>query len=232
MQRRPNQNGVRKLIRRTTWVISCLLTLAGIARADTITVQLAQSGGEYVATFDSFNGTPLNGQTQSIDMMFANGQSFHIFNDEGNSSVLSFFGGLSVALQITGGGVCPGDFLTGSSYLLGQNGMPLVAPGPIESACGNSSSVYPAGFVGVTPSPLTALYAEVGGAPAAPYTFYGVHFDLTYPNVPGATVSDGQMSVDLEAGVPEPSSFLLLAVGLGFLVLARHYKPSSTLPMV
>ena len=220
------------MIRRTTWIISCLLALAGIAEADTITVQLTQQSGQYVGTFGGLDGTPLNGQTQSIDMMFANGQSFYIFNDFGNSSVLSIFGGLSVGLQMTGGGVCPGDFLTGSSYLLGQNGVPLVSPGPIESACANSSSVYPAGFVGVTPSPLTALYAEVGGAPLAPYTFYGVHFDLTYPNVPGATVSDGQMRVDLEAGVPEPSSFFLLAVGLGFLVLARYYKPSPTLPLV
>jgi PEP-CTERM motif len=202
-------SGARRIrkMRKYLWII---LLFASSAHADTVTVDLGppqyiSSTGQLDIAFSDLNGTPLDGESQTITILFSGGE--YLYTPDG----YDFDTGL--VLQ-TNGSDCPG-FASGTGTFLGADGTPLFAPIALGSAegCGSSGELA----LGIEFPPLSG-----------PYSAYGFQFDVTYPDDPGATIAAGDLLISFDnpwpevfvEPLPEPPTFVLLSAGLGVLGLA------------
>jgi hypothetical protein len=197
------------MVRRAACIATLLLALAGIAKADSVAVTVDLGPPRFIGSpqevrmmFGGLGGTPVSGQSQSINVLFANGE--WIFGPSGPFDVV-----LNLSTGVAG---CPG-FMNGTGSFLAKDGTLLFNPIQLGSACSSNGSMA----VGIISPPLTG-----------PYSAYGFRFDVTYPTSPGRTVRDGELILsitDRSGGVfveplPEPGTLILLAAGLGILGLA------------
>jgi hypothetical protein len=183
------------------------------AQADssaTVTVSLGppqfiNTLGELITPFGDLNGTPVNGQSESITVLFANRE--FIF-----SPGYDFDAGL--VLQ-TSGVPCSGFFASGTgSFHRSANGAPLFSPIQLGSACGSNGELA----VGIEFPPLTG-----------PYSVYGFQFNVTYPDSPGGSIGQGDLLLSFDnpdpavfiEPLPETATWTLLLAGIALLGLIR-----------
>ncbi|MBV9010248.1 MAG: hypothetical protein JO354_13960 [Verrucomicrobia bacterium] len=134
------------------------------------------------ATFSTFDGTHLNGQTLSLDFSFANNEFARLF------SVTNPSFEVLVTLQTSASRVV--GFLNGTGYLLGQYGTVLGPPQFLGSASGNDGSMS------------AGMFPLLSGEFAPPLDFYGTHFNLLLPNSPRVTITGGELQLLTPGEVP------------------------------
>jgi hypothetical protein len=171
------KNLCRLLPRSIGLLTFCLSTLAwSVAEGTPILIDVGSAPNittHVSATFNDLNGTALQGQTLSLDFLFANGHFARLF------SVTNPQFGILITLNISGSGDV--GFLDGTGFLLDQNGNALGAPEALGSISG--------------PDSLTVgLFPLRSGQFSTPLDFYGVHTDLLLPNSP-FTITGGEFQL-------------------------------------
>lgn len=219
-----------------------VVSFAGTALADPIKVDLGPSHTVTTQTtpysFDDLNGTLLNGEALSVDFSFLNDEFVRIF------SVTSPTFQASIKLQTNSLGFV--GFLEGSGYLIDINGNPIPGYGITGSASGSDGSM----IIGLFP-----LLKDEDGTPnddlLRPFDFYGVHYDLMFPDVNDDSifVTSGDFWLSSPGGVfgvgpgipedivPESGGTLpllglglLLSIGLGTRLKNARQGSASTGP--
>ncbi len=156
-------------------LLAGLLSLFGTAAdATPIEVDLGPSHTVTSQTppspFDGLNGTILDGQSVSVDFSFANDAFVRVF------TVTSPDFRASIRLQTNSLGFA--GFLDGTGYLIDINGNAIPGYGITGSASGSDGSMAIS---------LFPLLKDDDGTPnddlLRPFDFYGVHYDLTFPDV-------------------------------------------------
>jgi len=169
------------------WILAGLLfSFIQVANAAPIEVSLGPShtitSQTPLSSFDGLNGTHLNGQSLSVDFSFSNDEFARIF------SVTSPTFLASIKLQTNGSGLV--GFLDGTGYLIDADGNAIPGYGITGSASGDS------GWMGIS---LFPLVKDDHGTPNTdllrPFDFYGVHYDLIFPDVDDLYVTDGEFSL-------------------------------------
>jgi hypothetical protein len=197
------------------WMLILLVALmAGEGQADAIEktiiidpviTDFSSISGLHSSTtvFGDFNGTSLSGQTLSLTLLFADGKH-----------VVAFTPGLRYALRLqttfTGStqGLLPGD-----TTLLGKDGTAIT---PVIALSESQ---------GLTTTGRITFFAFQTFLPPPLIDFYGIHFDIALPSLQDATITSASFQMVNIAGIadaPEPSSFVLLAVGMPGLLLLRR----------
>jgi len=238
---------VRAFPRITVWLAVLLLFAAGAAKADTTTLSFVD-GNTVSGTFQydvtqntlvswSFASTAFGGTT--FDSSSANGQCFglpcgSVQNNQNGDVVFGFDafqpnlnGGTSQELDIViacgGAANCVQNILlplvgngVGNSFAIttGQPGCTLGAPGLcVES--GQNKDIF-----NCLTNCILALLGNNFITITDPPSPGDVIVDMTLSTVPVGTVLTGGGN---NTGVPEPSTLLLSALGLGALALKRFY---------
>jgi hypothetical protein len=207
---------------RAAIVGAVLACFAGIAQAGSIEVDLGpahtittQTPGSFFADLD---GTALDGESLAVDFSFSNNEFGRIF------TVTSSDFQASVKLQTNDLNFA--GFLDGTGYLVDADGNAIPGYGVTGSASGSD------GWMAIS---LFPLLKDDDGTPnddlQRPLDFYGVHFDLTFPDIddPSIFVTSGEFWLSSPIGVfgvgpgiprdvvPDSGGTLLLfAVGLVF----------------
>jgi hypothetical protein len=185
--------------------------------------------------FSDLNGTPVTG-TLSLDFVFSDDAFVRLFNQYivpggpgpggtvGTTSLLD----IGLSLQTSGSGLV--GFLQGTGYIFDRAGNHIPGYGVTGSASSDQGEM----FIGLFP-----LLRDKNGAPNSdlprPLDFYGVHFDLIFPNVPSLEVTRADFAIfdggggefgigpNVPLDIPEPSAFALAVLGaLGFLLSRRR----------
>ncbi len=126
-------------------------------------------------TFTDLNGTPILGQTMSLDFMFTNGNFVRLF-----TVTQPLF---DVSLQLRTSGVGSVGLLTGTGYLLDKFNFGFLTPQELGSASSDDASM----FVG--------LFPLLSGQLESPSDFYGIHLDLIFPINPSVSITEGQFDL-------------------------------------
>jgi hypothetical protein len=173
-------------------------------------------------TFNDLNGTPLQGQTLSLDFLFTNGEFARLF------SVTDSQFAVLITLNTTGSGMV--GFPGGMGSLLDQTGSPFGTAEPLGSAVGSDGSMS------------VALVPLRSGQFSTPLDFFGVHTDLMLPTNLAMTVTGGEFQL-VSAGanshdvfgigpgipaniVPDSGSTLLLSTLMLLALLALRRRLS------
>ena len=82
------------------------------------------------------------------------------------------------------------DFLSGTGFLVDQNGNPLEAPMDLGSASRNDGSL------------AAGLYPLLPGDLQRPLDFFGIHFDLTLPFAPSVSITSEQFRLRSDVDGP------------------------------
>lgn len=205
-----------------TFILAGLLvSLARSAEATPILVDLGPShtitSQTPLSPFDELNGTPLSGQNVSVDFSFSNDEFVRLFSI--TSTTFEAF----IKLQTNASGFV--GFLEGTGYLVDLDGNAIPGYGVTGSASGSDGSMA----IGLFP-----LLKDACGTPNTdllrPLDFYGVHFDLSFPdaNNPWIQVIGGEFTLISDArgvfgigpGIPTDvvpdsgSTLLLFGIGL------------------
>jgi hypothetical protein len=119
---------------------------------------------EDASSFADLNGTSLSGQTLSLDFLFSNSQFVRLVTttDDSFSSLLT--------LQTNGSGDL-GANMHGTGFLFDNNRNPLHSAQDLGSASSDDASLS------------VGLFPFFSGELNTPLDFFGVHFDLTLPNL-------------------------------------------------
>ena len=177
--------------------------------------------------FEELNGTPLSGQTVSVDFSFSNNEFVRLFTI--TSTTFDAF----IKLQTNGSGFL--GFLEGTGYLVDMQGNAIPGFGITGSASGNDGSLA----IGLFP-----LLKDEDGTPNTdllrPLDFYGIHYDLSFPDVNDSSIHviGGEFTLISDAGgvfgigpgiprdiVPDSGSTLfLLGMGIGLAIGFRALR--------
>ncbi len=195
-------------------LIALLATAFGRVHATTIEIDLGPAktlSYDTAVAFDDFNGTPLLGQTFSLDFTFADDEFVRLF------SVTKTYQ-TALTLQTDGEGLV--GYLNGTGYLLDDQGDPLHTPQSLGRV--SSSDAWM----------CAGLFPLWSGEVQTPFDGYGVHYDLTLPVNPSVEVTGAQLRLFAYGGegpfgigpglpqniVPDTGGTLLL-LGLGLSML-------------
>jgi hypothetical protein len=176
-----------------------ILASMTIARATTIELDLGPPGirsDQEIIAFSSLNGKALSGQSLTLDYVFANDEFVRIL-----SSTTKTF---DVAVT----------FLTNASGFLNDAGGSAFV---VDSAGNSISATFTFGGGSVSGGdnlPLLAGYVfpmlDKNGTPRTDVTtldFYGAHFDLILPNVPGVEITGARFGMFATAAHPWKARF-------------------------
>lgn len=151
--------------------------------------------------FADLNGVALSGQTLSLEFTFKNGQFVRLFTVT-NSQFVAL-----VSLQTDAFGVA--GFLEGTGYLVDLQGNALQQPESLGSASSDDGAMH------------AGLFPLLLGDLDRPLDFYGVHFDLTLPNLSFFSITGGNLGL-IAAGVNRNDLF-----GIGPGGIPRDIVPES-----
>ena len=206
-------------------VISAVsLGAVGSARGTTISLDLGtppRVTSQVTNSFDALNGTALQGQTLSLDFTFSHGEFVRLFTATPAPFVALLKLQTSSSSQV--------DFLSGTGFLVDQQGNPLQQPQQLGSASGDNGLL------------AAGLFPLLAGDLSRPLDFFGVHFDLTLPTSPLIVItgedflfkSGGNAPFGVGPGVPAdivPESgrtALFLAITLAGLISMRAWIAST-----
>jgi len=217
---------------RANLVAGLLTIFAGSANAVLISADLGPSHTVTSQTppssFNDLNGTGLNGEMLSVDFSFLNDEFVRIF------SVTSSAFQVSLKLQTSSSSFV--GFLGGTGYLIDINGNAIPGFGITGSASSSD------GWMAIS---LFPLVKDECGTPnddlLRPFDFYGVHFDLDFPDNDSIFVTTGEFSLvdpnggvfGVGPGIPEnivPDSggtLLLLGIALLFISLRNGLSKAN-----
>jgi hypothetical protein len=182
------------------------------AKAITIDLELGPPPhvtSEVTNSFAALNGTALQGQTLSLDFTFSNGEFVRLFTVTSNPFVAL------LKLQTNSSGMV--DFLSGTGFLVDQQGNPLQPPQQLGSASGDNGLL------------AAGLFPLLPGDLQRPLDFFGVHLELTFPVAPSISItgeeflfmSDSNGPFGVGPGVPADivpdTGSTLLLLSLAFL---------------
>ena len=162
---------------------ACALLSAAAAQATNIPLNLGDSGTfpDVTLSFTDLSGTPLSGQSLTLDFTFNGNRFVRLFSVTTNFEV-------SLKLNTNGAG-SPG-FLSGTGFLADENGNPLQPPQELGAASSN----------GWMAARLFAVSPDSNG-PNRPFDFFDVHFSLTLPDNPSLQITGGEIGL---FGAPGP----------------------------
>ena len=188
-------------------LIALFTIVSKSAEAMNVTMEVSGSAANlsYIQDFsvlDTLNGTPLNGQTQSVNIFF-NDNDF-LVSVGGSSFFMDLFINESGAI-----GTWPTNqyFVTG--YLIDAAGNPLSASVSFPDSGSIPAQVWP-GWPFYLPDGTeylpatkmfeaqfapTPIYGNPGGYYNNPIIFSGVHFDITYPVSPTDNIIGGRVVI-------------------------------------
>ena len=178
--------------------------------------------------FDALNDTVVGGETMSFDLAITNNDFVRLF------TVTSSLFEASITLHTNG--TSKHDFLQGTGFLIDSQGMPIPGFGVTGSASGHDWL-----NIGFFP-----LLKDENGTPNTdlprPLDFFGIHFDLTFPDKdnPAVQVIGGEFGLfsnpgagfGVGPGIPQDivpdagDTLLLLAISLTGLMGARIWGTS------
>src|SRR5437868_4357084 len=204
--------------------IIAALSLGAIGSARATTIDLDLGTPPHVTfkvtnSFDAMNGTALQGQTLSLDFTFSHGEFVRLFTVTSTPFV--------ALLKLQTSSSSEVDFLSGTGFLVDQQGNPLQQPQQLVSASGDNG-LLAAGLV-----PL------LSGDLSRPLDFFGVHFDLTLPTSRFVVITGEDFMFKSDApfgvgpGVPADivpeggSAALFLAITLAGLISTRTWITST-----
>lgn len=189
---------------------AALLFFAGVARADsntTIIVDLGTSSlnsGQLAIDFSNLNGTLVNGESETVTVLFESGQSIQY---------LLPYASLSAGLAL-GTNLSPyPQFASGTGTFLAADGSDLFTPIALGSADGSDGPNRP-GEIGL----ILAFAPDFNST-----GIYGFQFNINFPDPPGVSVTSGQFLLDVEP-MPEPSTLLLALMGLAAILILHRTK--------
>src|SRR5947208_1648820 len=205
-------------------VAAVSLGTVGSVRATTIDLDLGTPPhvtSKVTNSFDAMNGAALQGQTLSLDFTFSHGEFVRLFTVTSNPFVAL------LKLQTNSPGMV--DFLSGTGFLVDQQGNPLQPPQQLGSAAGNNGLL------------AAGLFPLLPGDLSRPLDFFGIHFDLTLPVSPFVSItgeeflfkSDGNAPFGVGPGVPTDivpetgSTLLLLSLALFGPISMRAWVTST-----
>ena len=157
----------------------------GSARATTIDLDLGTPPhvtSNVTNSFDALNGTALQGQTLSLDFTFSHGEFVRLFTVTSNPFVAL------LKLQTNSSGMV--DFLSGTGFLVDQEGNPLQPPQQLGSASGDNGLL------------AAGLFPLLPGDLSRPLDFFGIHFDLTLPVSPFVSVTGEEFLFKSDGNAP------------------------------
>lgn len=210
---------------------SVLVACASYANATLIEVDLGPApkitSQTPLSPFGALNGTPLEGQSASVDFSFSHNEFVRLF-----TSTSPTFDAL-VTLQTNGSGFL--GFLEGTGYLVDIDGKAIPGFGITGSSSGSDGSMA----LGLFP-----LLNDKDGTPnpnlLRPLDFYGIHFDWSFPDVndPSIHVTGGEFTLISDApgvfgigpGIPADvvpdygSTLFLLGIGLALTAGLRSWR--------
>ena len=173
--------------------------------------------------FADLNGTPVNGSTLSLNVLFSSGEFVRLFSDTTPS--------FDVSLRLrTDAGTFPGFVTNASAYLIAQDGSAIPGFSVVARADSNGDGTS-LGFF--------SLLADSNGTPntslSFPLYFYGVHLTFTLPSDPSVDIIGAEFRL-FQSGrfsqfavgpnVPDTGSTLLLFVlATSGLVAAKNWRP-------
>lgn len=170
---------------------------------------LGQPPFEYDVFFSDLNGTAVGGQPLTLDIVFADEKWILTYN-------LHHGGGLHhgalLMLQTTNVGPFIPAHVDGTAFFADADG---------NSLNGSIDLFFPGGFRddGLL---VASLYADPLDGP---FTYYGLHYDLTLPTMAGHTITGARLRfIDANlVSVPEPGSLMLFGLGaLGLLAKRKR----------
>ena len=133
-------------------------------------------------SFAALNGTALQGQTLSLDFTFSNGEFVRLFTVTSNPFVAL------LKLQTNSSGMV--DFLSGTGFLVDQQGNPLQPPQQLGSASGNNGLL------------AAGLFPLLPGDLQRPLDFFGIHLDLTFPMAPSISITGEEFLFQSDSSAP------------------------------
>ena len=202
-------------------IICLMLVLAGLVEAAQATIipitwqNVDPNKSEITVYFNQLAGTPLTGQSVSLDFFFF----AHPLQLKPNTRPQRF----AIVFQLPTNGT---DFIAwgpASGYLLKGGAKPAQPPQPVILGGGHNAYVF-------GPSLYPLLDAPDGTPTNAldlPFMCYGAHFDLTFPKDPTLNVQPGAY-FRVAGLVPDSGNTLALFVfGLAGLAVAHSCRCQS-----
>lgn len=194
-------------------LIVLLVAIVAISTAHAFEIKLdlgpIDSSSSIRIDFADLNGVFMVGQALSLDFTFKDSKQGRAFSD--TDLFPQFF--LS-----TNGSPASGMFAMGTGYLTDINGSPVHSAQPLGTILKVGSINTGIGSI-LNPG----LFGQV-------YDFYGVHFDVTFPNEPNLQFTDGEFAllaprgtpIRIGAPVPDNGRTLPLLIGAFGLLVAVH----------
>ena len=159
--------------------------------------------------FTALNGTVVDGQSLSLDFIFA---------DEKWIFASSSYHGVLLMLQTTNvGTVIPTD-VAGTGSFLDHGGNSIGGPMSLYQGSTNNGGLLAASLYS---GAAMNLLNPIGG----PFSYYGLHYDITLPTMGGTTITSAQLRVVQSDAVSVPdhgSSLAMLAMAIVILVITRN----------
>jgi hypothetical protein len=124
----------------------------------------------------------LQGQTLSLDFTFSHGEFVRLFTVTSNPFVAL------LKLQTNSAGMV--DFLSGTGFLVDQQGNPLQQPQQLGSASGNNGLL------------AAGLFPLLPGDLSRPLDFFGIHLDLTLPVSPFVSITGEEFLFESDSNAP------------------------------
>src|SRR5688572_14973831 len=159
--------------------------------------------GFFLIPFNDLNGTPLSGQSLSLDFIFAD--SKYIFSQQAQAS--------GPWLQL----------VTDHQFPAGNNG--IVGTASALDAQGVALYTVPFGPAGTGPTDTLRgiFFPNVTG----PIGYHGAHYEVTLPVIAGARIIGGNLNIVGSSwiSVPEPPAvWMILTAGFAFCVFSGFHR--------